>query len=158
MQGGRIGFSITRRPWLGSTSAFALSGAASGQDDFTKLPSNLPVPVDDGACDHLLRMRVPSLNLKATIVGVVNLADEKAKWTIVCCYPRTGEPGKRSPDGWDAIPGARGCPPELIHTRQLSFDSLRSQYEKRHKRGRPTIAPLILDRNPASQMCPQSGH
>ena len=27
-------------------------------------------------------------------------------------YPRTGTPGEPSPDGWDAIPGARGCTPQ----------------------------------------------
>ena len=27
-------------------------------------------------------------------------------------YPRTGVPGEPNPDGWDAIPGARGCTPQ----------------------------------------------
>ncbi len=27
-------------------------------------------------------------------------------------YPRTGVPGHAMPDGWDAIPGARGCTPQ----------------------------------------------
>jgi peroxiredoxin len=29
--------------------------------------------------------------------------------TVVYCYPMTGRPGEALPDGWDGIPGARGC-------------------------------------------------
>ena len=32
--------------------------------------------------------------------------------TLIYCYPRTGVPGEDLPDGWDAIPGARGCTPQ----------------------------------------------
>ena len=32
--------------------------------------------------------------------------------TVVYIYPRTGVPGQPPPDGWDAIPGARGCTPQ----------------------------------------------
>jgi len=32
--------------------------------------------------------------------------------TLIYCYPRTGVPGEVLPDGWDAIPGARGCTPQ----------------------------------------------
>ena len=31
---------------------------------------------------------------------------------MVYIYPRTGVPGQALPDGWDAIPGARGCTPQ----------------------------------------------
>jgi peroxiredoxin len=31
---------------------------------------------------------------------------------VVYAYPRTGEPDKPPIDGWDAIPGARGCTPQ----------------------------------------------
>ena len=108
---------MTRRSWLGAAAMFAVSGVAAGQEDFTKLPPNLPVPIDDGACDHLLHMQVPAIPLNATVGGTVSLPAVKAERTIVYCYPRTGEPGKPSPDGWDAIPGARGCTPKLLHAR-----------------------------------------
>ena len=32
--------------------------------------------------------------------------------TVVYIYPRTGWPGQPLPEGWDAIPGARGCTPQ----------------------------------------------
>ena len=31
---------------------------------------------------------------------------------MVYIYPRTGVPGQALPDGWDEIPGARGCTPQ----------------------------------------------
>jgi hypothetical protein len=31
---------------------------------------------------------------------------------VIYCYPMTGVPGKRLPEGWDMIPGARGCTPQ----------------------------------------------
>jgi hypothetical protein len=86
---------------------FAVSGVAVGQEDFTKLPPNLPVPMDDGACDHLLHMQVPAIPLNATVGGTVSLPAVKAERTIVYCYPRTGEPGKPSPDGRDATSPVR---------------------------------------------------
>ena len=32
--------------------------------------------------------------------------------TVVYCYPRTGRPDEDLPEGWDEIPGARGCTPQ----------------------------------------------
>ena len=37
---------------------------------------------------------------------------ELAGRTVVYIYPRTGRPGQAPPNGWDAIPGARGCTPQ----------------------------------------------
>ena len=75
------------------------------------LPENLPVPQDDGAARHLAGMRLPDLALAATDGSQVNLA-KLAGRTVVYVYPRTGRPGVPAPDGWDAIPGARGCTPQ----------------------------------------------
>jgi peroxiredoxin len=85
--------------------------AASASDDLLQLPSDLPVPVDDGACDHLPGMRMPPVTLRATGGREVCLADLRG-WTVVYTYPRTGEDGLGAPPGWDAIPGARGCTPQ----------------------------------------------
>ncbi len=73
-----------------------------------ELPANLPVPEDDGACDHLPGLRVPSVPLPSTAGGTVDLSGLLGT-TVVYCYPRTGRPGEPLPAGWDEIPGARGC-------------------------------------------------
>jgi peroxiredoxin len=79
--------------------------------NYQELPKNLPVPQDDGAAKHLVGMRLPPLALAATDGVEIVLSRLKAR-TVVYAYPRTGEPGKPLPNGWDAIPGARGCTPQ----------------------------------------------
>ncbi len=83
----------------------------SRQDNLYALPAGLPAPVDDGACDHLPGLRLPSLPLPSTAGGLVDLAS-LAGTSVVYCYPRTGEPDWEPPQGWDEIPGARGCTPQ----------------------------------------------
>jgi peroxiredoxin len=75
------------------------------------LPTDLPVPQDDGAARHLAGLKLPALKLPATDGSEVDLSALAGR-TVVYVYPRTGEPGKAPPDGWDAIPGARGCTPQ----------------------------------------------
>ncbi len=77
-----------------------------------QLPDDLPVPADDGACEHLPGQAMPRLQLASTAGGTVDLAELSAPRTVLYCYPRTGEPGRALPSGWDAIPGARGCTPQ----------------------------------------------
>lgn len=74
-----------------------------------QLPANLPVPTDDGACRHLAGMRLPDLALASTSGRRVNLATNRAARLVVYAYPMTGRPGTVLPQGWDDIPGARGC-------------------------------------------------
>ena len=76
-----------------------------------ELPKDLPKPIDDGAADHLTGLMLPDLALSATGGAPVNLAKLRGR-TVVYAYPRTGEPGKPLIEGWDAIPGARGCTPQ----------------------------------------------
>jgi peroxiredoxin len=76
-----------------------------------ELPKDLPVPVDDRAANHLTGLKLPDLALPATDGTSVNLAEQRGR-TVVYAYPRTGVPGKPMLDGWDAIPGARGCTPQ----------------------------------------------
>jgi len=77
-------------------------------DNLYELPPNLPVPVDDGACDHLTGARLPAVSLASTAGRTVNLGALSAL-TVIYCYPRTGRPGVEMPKGWNQIPGARGC-------------------------------------------------
>lgn len=76
------------------------------------LPPNLPRPVDDGAAAHLTGMTMPGISLRSTTGRIVDLSKLTAPQTMIYCYPRTGVPGEPLPDGWDAIPGARGCTPQ----------------------------------------------
>ena len=78
---------------------------------YETMPEDLPRPIDDGACDHLIGMKLPDIDLLATDGSVVNLSAQKRK-TVVYCYPMTGKPGVSLPEGWDEIPGARGCTPQ----------------------------------------------
>lgn len=75
------------------------------------LPPNIPVPQDDGAARHLAGAKLPDIALPATEGGPVNLSKLNGR-TVVYVYPRTGVPGIDPPDGWDQIPGARGCTPQ----------------------------------------------
>ncbi len=84
--------------------------------DFFELPADLPIPGDDGACDHLPGMRLPALPLPATDGAVVDLAALRGR-SVVYVYPRTGHPDRPLPTGWNAIPGARGCTPQACSFR-----------------------------------------
>jgi peroxiredoxin len=75
------------------------------------LPAELPAPQDDGAARHLAGMRLPSLALAATDGSQVDLSQLSGR-TVVYVYPRTGVPGQPLPEGWNDIPGARGCTPQ----------------------------------------------
>lgn len=80
-------------------------------DNLTELPKDLPIPVDDGACNHLLGISLPSIALPSTQGERVDLSVIAGR-VVVYCYPMTGQPEIPLPDGWDEIPGARGCTPQ----------------------------------------------
>ena len=79
--------------------------------DLSKLPDNLPVPVDDGACAHLLGTRIPSVPLIATSGDSVDLGATPGT-VVVYFYPMIGRPDSPPLVGWNEIPGARGCTPQ----------------------------------------------
>lgn len=90
-------------------------------NDPTMLPPGLPRPEDDGAAAHLPGLLVPSLALPSTGGGAVDLSERsRAADLIVFAYPRTGRPGEDPPEGWDSIPGARGCTPEACAFRDVA--------------------------------------
>lgn len=73
--------------------------------------STIPAPADDGGARHLPGSRAPSVPLPATDGSTVDLSALPGR-AVVYAYPRTGPPDAPNPDGWDAIPGARGCTPQ----------------------------------------------
>ncbi len=84
---------------------------APGMHNPLNLPPDIPVPQDDGAAAHLTGLRLPDLVLPATSGAPVNLSALKGR-TVLYIYPRTGVPGVDLPQGWNEIPGARGCTPQ----------------------------------------------
>ena len=92
--------------------------------------SKIPAPRDDGAARHLVGARMASVRLEATDGAGVDLSALRGR-TIVYAYPRTGRPDVDNPDGWDMIPGARGCTPQscsfrdhFAELRELGVDYL----------------------------------
>jgi peroxiredoxin len=123
------------------------------------LPEGLPVPIDDGAADHLTGAELPDLVLPSS-QGAVNVRD----FEVLYVYPRTGRPDRPLPAGWDEIPGARGCTPQSCGFRDLyaemgvrvagvSAQSIEDQIEFAARNGMlfPVISDewLELARNPA---------
>jgi peroxiredoxin len=81
--------------------------------NYEQLPADLPVPEDDGAAAHLTGAAMPSITLPATSGEPVDLSRIGPR-AIVYVYPMTGKPGVPLVEGWDQIPGARGCTPESM--------------------------------------------
>ncbi|CAN1507667.1 Bcp Peroxiredoxin [Burkholderiaceae bacterium] len=79
--------------------------------NYNELPTDLPIPQDDGACNHLVGMTLPNVELRATDGAMVNLSHIPDR-LVIYCYPMTGQPNVPLPEGWDQIPGARGCTPQ----------------------------------------------
>ena len=92
-------------------------------DPYT-VPADLPVPVDDGAADHLPGRPMPPVEVPATSGETVRLDALGSGRTVLYLYPMTGRPGADLPAGWDEIPGARGCTPEACAFRDHHRDLL----------------------------------
>lgn len=79
--------------------------------------SKLPAPEDDGACDHLVGMRLSAFSLRATNGDVLDLRELMSGVTVLFFYPMTADRDGAVPQGWDEIPGARGCTPQICSYR-----------------------------------------
>lgn len=92
--------------------------------DPTSLPPDLPAPVDDGAARHLTGLALPAIALPSTRGGEqrIDVVPPDFERLVVYAYPMTGLPGVESPDGWEQIPGARGCTPESCGFRDHAAD------------------------------------
>ena len=76
-----------------------------------ELPGELPVPENDGAAAHLEGSTLPEVVLTSTTGEPVTLS-KLSGTCVLYAYPMTGSPEVALPDGWDEIPGARGCTPQ----------------------------------------------
>lgn len=88
------------------------------------LPDGLPVPEDDGAADALPGRRLPAVVLRSTSGDDVALDRLGPGRTVLYAYPMTGRPDVALPQGWDEIPGARGCTNEACDFRDHHADLL----------------------------------
>jgi len=93
-----------------------------------QLPTDLPIPENDGACDHLLGKRFPDIELPTTDGKLINLR-KLTGYTVLYIYPMTGRPNVDLPEGWESIPGARGCTPQSCsfrdrHSEIIQFANL----------------------------------
>ena len=77
--------------------------------DLTKLSDDLPIPEDDGACNHLTNFIIPPISLSNQDGILLKLNRLDTFRIVLYCYPMTGRPDKPLPSNWDSIPGARGC-------------------------------------------------
>ena len=100
-------------------------GRVDDRPDPYVLPPDLPVPLDDGAADHLPGSGIPALGLPSTAGEEIDLRQAAEGTLVLYLYPRTGRPGEPLPEGWDEIPGARGCTPQSCAFRD-HFAELRS--------------------------------
>ena len=83
-------------------------------EDLTKLPNDLPKPDNDGACDHLLGMMVPSITLPSTKGDSLDVCNSDMSFAVMYFFPMMAVPEKSLPEGWNDVPGARGCTPQNI--------------------------------------------
>jgi peroxiredoxin len=86
-----------------------------------ELPPDLPVPLDDGACDHLMGKQLPPVKLVSSSGQTVDMSDLDGL-TVIYIYPRSGVDNSVLPDNWDSIPGARGCTPQSCSFRDHQHD------------------------------------
>lgn len=80
--------------------------------DLNEVPAGLPVPLDDGAADHLTGSGMPPVRLQSTSGEIVDISGLASARCVTFVYPRMGRPGEDLPTGWDSTPGARGCTPQ----------------------------------------------
>lgn len=78
----------------------------------------------DALTTHLLTHSAPSVTLPVTDGGQVDLSRLRGT-SVVYAFPRTSPPDTAPIEGWDQIPGAKGC---SLQSREyaLQFDALKA--------------------------------
>jgi len=124
--------------------------------NFNILPNDLPIPQDDGAAQHLTGKRLPNVSLAATNGSVIEMGSIPGN-LVIYCYPMTGQPNVPLPDGWDQIPGARGCTPQSCSFRDhyqeiqalgadvLGLSTQSTEYQKEMARRLHLPFPVVSD-------------
>src|SRR5438034_1604300 len=123
-----------------------------------ELPPDLPVPIDDGACEHLPGLEMPVVSLPSTLGATVNLAEASCSGrTVFFFYPRSGRPDEPPIPGWDDIPGARGCTPqscafrdhhgefEALSVRVFGVSAQETEYQREFAERTHLPYPLLSD-------------
>jgi predicted ATPase/DNA-binding SARP family transcriptional activator/peroxiredoxin len=80
---------------------------------WTQQGDAVPVPVDDGACDHLRGTAFPRLVLDSSH-GPLDLAALAAERLVLYVYPGTTRPGQPTLPGLHKIAGGLGCTPQSL--------------------------------------------
>ncbi len=82
-------------------------------NNYKTLPEELPVPIDDGEAAHLEGLQLPDISLPTTSGQHFSFdTNSNPEKLVIYVYPLTGQPDVALPDGWDEIPGTRGCTPQ----------------------------------------------
>ena len=125
---------------------------------YINLPTDLPVPADDGACTHLTGLTLPPFKLTTTAETVIDLSTLTGT-TVLYVYPMTGQPDVPLPPGWDDIPGARGCTPQscsfrdhrkeltALHARVFGISAQSTDYQREAKQRLQLPFDLLSDPN-----------
>ena len=92
-------------------------------EEFTKLPEDLPQPIDDGGSDHLLGMTIPKTVLPSTKNPLLDISKIDSHYKVLYFFPMIAVPGDAIPSSeWDKIPGARGCTPQNVSISEYNDD------------------------------------
>ena len=82
-----------------------------------------PIPEDDGASDHLLNLKIPSISLPNQEGNYLHLDRSDTFRMVLYIFPMTGRPDMPLPHNWSKIPGASGCTLETCKFRD-KYDDL----------------------------------
>lgn len=77
-----------------------------------------------GVGERLVGRTLPAVRVPSTQGGEVNLAGLKGAWVVLYTYPKNmvDMPGVVIPDGWDSVPGLRGCTAEACGFRDAHHE------------------------------------
>lgn len=137
-----------------SSSSNGTASSSTAASHGLALPSNLPIPTDDGGAIHLVGHPLPACAplqvVHPTSAPSTEEAEEDAPGQVdlfmrsitrperdilVFVYPHTGKPNAPPGNGWDDVPGARGCTPELVAV-QEGWAALQEQQARKGGKGR----------------------